>query len=312
MNKNEVTVVVPFYNRSGFLNRLLDSVLAQSYRVDLIFVIDNGSTLEESNRAWNIICDHEMREKCVFISTLKFGNANIARNLGFFLAETEYVAFLDSDDWWGQNHIRNSIDLLRISNKAGVYSGAYIIRQSGQSTHRSSNVDDFRSPISFLFGGGGMAQSSSFVVNKPKVSGKAYWDEELKRSQDHDYFICLQERTSGWIYNSIPGYYIDWRSGGATGSVDSQSILRFFYKWEHLFNQNERKRFFVKYMVVCRKRDMAKDFRMFQRTYRLIFGSTIYRRLVSSSLVISGFSFIIDFKQKFNVLRYRRKLRNNM
>lgn len=51
--KRSVSVVVPFFNRAEFLERLLDSVGVQSYKVDRVYVVDNGSreTLNKSPKS---------------------------------------------------------------------------------------------------------------------------------------------------------------------------------------------------------------------------------------------------------------------
>lgn len=294
-----VSVVVPFFNRARFLKRLLDSVEKQKYRTSRVFIVDNGSNRENAEQAWKIISQHRLGERCIFISTLKRGNANYARNLGFLLAKTEYVAYLDSDDWWEPDHLKQSIDKLKSSGKAGSYSGHHVYTKYGRHTNRSLNVDNVGSPVELFFGGsGGVAQSSSFVVSKPLVSGLVEWDENLRRSQDHDYFISIQLNTRGWVFCQDPHYCIDWQEGGTQGAVDGASIIYFYKKWSFLFSDRLADRFFIRYLTACQLRGMGNDLRVFQGEYRQRFPMSISRRLVSSRVSVFCLAFIMILKRK--------------
>lgn len=255
-----ISVVVPFYNRSMYLLRLLNSISAQSHPVEKVFVVDNGSEDQEAEKAWAIIRNHQLSDRCCFISTLRVGNANYARNLGFALSHSEYVAYLDSDDWWGPSHLKRSVEVLKRSGKAGCYSGAVIHKVNGIALAKSVDIDKVGCPFRFLFSkNGGIAQSSSFVVSKVKVNGIVEWDENLKRSQDLDYFISIQLKTEGWVCQPSPDYHIDWNEGGAVGRIDFESIVFFYNKWSSKFPRVLEVFFVLKYISVFQERDMSGE-----------------------------------------------------
>lgn len=237
-----VSVVVPFYNRSRFLKRLLDSIAAQTLAADKIYIIDNGSNLEETLKAWQIITTHKLVDKCMFTSSIGKGNANFARNLGYELAKTKYVAFLDSDDWWNKNHLKQSLYHLKNSNKAGVYSGAIIHRNSGQTIKPSIDIDQLSNPFSLIMSNQGyIAQTSSYVINKDKLKQSVSWSEKLKRHQDFDYFAQIYYKSAGWCYSPQTNVNIDWKNGGLNKSyVDFPSLILYYKKWNHLFPEDIR------------------------------------------------------------------------
>lgn len=233
--KDGVSVVIPFYNRSKFLKRLLDSIEIQTLSPEKVFIVDNGSSLIETNIAWDLIQSHALFPKCKFLSSMKSGNANYARNLGYDLSETKYVAFLDSDDWWEKNHLLQSIECLNKSNKVAVYSGAIAHRVENTIIENSINIDSFPDPFSLILSPKGyLAQTSSYIVNKNRLKNLVSWDERLKRHQDYDYFAAIFYKTSGWCYCSEVNVNIDWiHTNDKSKNIDFDSIILFYKKWNH-------------------------------------------------------------------------------
>lgn len=95
MRSPEISVIVPVYNAEKYLNRCIDSILAQTYTDFELLLIDDGST-DNSGK----ICD-EYAEKDTRIRVFhkENGGASSARNVGLDNACGEWIAFADSDDY---------------------------------------------------------------------------------------------------------------------------------------------------------------------------------------------------------------------
>lgn len=260
-----VSVVVPFYNRARFLKRLLDSVAAQTLPADKVYIIDNGSSLKETLNAWHIIKAHSLVDKCIFTSSIGKGNANYARNLGYELATTKYVAFLDSDDWWEKQHLADSLSYLRKSDKVAVYSGAIVHNDSGYKIMKSIDVNVYDNPFSLIMSSKGyLAQTSSYIVNKSKLGFKVVWDESLKRHQDFDYFTSIFYRTSGWTFCSNTNVNVDWHQGGSKPeNIDFNSHLAFYKKWHALIPNDEKKYYSLLMLHQSYKYKLDNNFKFF-------------------------------------------------
>ena len=89
-----LTVVVPVYNVEKFLGNCLDSLLNQTVADHKIIVVNDGSkdTSGEIAKAYA----EKYPEMIHYIEQTNKG-LGAARNTGLALAETEYVAFLDSE-----------------------------------------------------------------------------------------------------------------------------------------------------------------------------------------------------------------------
>lgn len=264
---DSVSVVVPFYNRANFLKRLLDSISIQTLAPARIFIVDNGSSLEETNIAWDIIQRHQLFTKCCFLSTMNRGNANFARNLGYELAETEYVAFLDSDDWWEEEHLYQSLKCLKDSDKVAVYSGAIAHRVEGTTVDKSINIDYFNDPFSLILSSQRyLAQTSSYLVNKNKLGNTVVWDESLKRHQDFDYFVAIYYQTSGWCYCPKANVNIDWsHTNDKNKLIDFKSMILFYKKWDALIPEDIKKHYLITMLYYAYRHNSESDIKSFYR-----------------------------------------------
>ncbi len=92
----DVSVIIPTFNRSALVSRAIESVLAQTYPVNEIIVVDDGSTDDTEQ----VIRKYENG-----VRYIRQENAGVsaARNRGIKAATGEWIAFLDSDDEWLPN-----------------------------------------------------------------------------------------------------------------------------------------------------------------------------------------------------------------
>ena len=113
MNKKfDVSVIIPIYNSADYIEQGIQSVLNQpDLEVELILV-DDGST-DESVR----IID-EYAKRFDFVKAIHQENAGVgaARNRGLREATGEYIAYLDSDDFYEPESLTGLIGKCREQN----------------------------------------------------------------------------------------------------------------------------------------------------------------------------------------------------
>src|SRR5450759_2358523 len=100
-----VSVVIPTYNHARFLGRALQSVLDQTYTNWEAIVVDNHSQ-DHTGEVVEAFADPR-------ITLLKVHNGGViatSRNMGIRRARGEWIAFLDSDDWWAANKLEGCLD----------------------------------------------------------------------------------------------------------------------------------------------------------------------------------------------------------
>jgi glycosyltransferase involved in cell wall biosynthesis len=92
--QGSIAVIIPVYNGEKFIRRALDSVMRQTLAPAEIFVVDDGS--KDPTRE---IVANEYGGRVTLIQQQNGGPAK-ARNAALRVATSEFVAFLDADDWW--------------------------------------------------------------------------------------------------------------------------------------------------------------------------------------------------------------------
>lgn len=112
----DVSVIIPTYNRGGFIVEAVESVLRQTYQNFEVIVVDDGSTDDTLDRL------EPYRSRISIIQT-KHGGAPHARNAGIKGARGKYVAFLDSDDRYLPHKLALQVQILEQFPDVGmVYS----------------------------------------------------------------------------------------------------------------------------------------------------------------------------------------------
>lgn len=95
MNNPLVSVVVPVYNVSSYLEQCLDSVVNQTYKNLEIILVDDGSTDDSG-----AICDrYAEKDSRIQVIHKENGGLSSARNVGLERITGEWALFIDSDDW---------------------------------------------------------------------------------------------------------------------------------------------------------------------------------------------------------------------
>src|SRR5690349_15450432 len=112
----KVSVIVPYYQRKpGILRRALNSVLRQRLMEGVtvhVVVVDDGSPSPA-----RVEVDDLPIEPPFSMTVIKQDNGGVgaARNAGLESIDSSstYVAFLDSDDIWDEDHLQQGIQALR-------------------------------------------------------------------------------------------------------------------------------------------------------------------------------------------------------
>lgn len=94
-NMIKISIIVPIYNVEKYLEKCIKSILNQSFKEFELILVDDGSPDNCGD-----ICDKYLNlDNRVRVIHKKNGGLSSARNAGLKIANGEYVAFVDSDDW---------------------------------------------------------------------------------------------------------------------------------------------------------------------------------------------------------------------
>lgn len=93
-----ISVVIPTYNRGHLVGRALNSVLEQTKQPEEIIVVDDGS----QDDTVQVVAAYTDRVRYIYQEN---GGTAVARHTGVQAAASNWVAFLDSDDYWEAQHL---------------------------------------------------------------------------------------------------------------------------------------------------------------------------------------------------------------
>ena len=91
----KISVIVPVYQAEKYINRCLDSILAQSFADFEVLMIDDGSR----DNGGKICDDYANKDSRFHVVHKKNEGVSIARQTGLDMAQGEYVIHADPDDW---------------------------------------------------------------------------------------------------------------------------------------------------------------------------------------------------------------------
>ena len=91
-----LSVIIPVYNAEKYLQQCMDSLVQQTLRDIEIICVDDGST----DNSFAILQEYAQRDSRIIVLQQKNSGAGIARNTGIRIAKGEYLAIVDSDDFF--------------------------------------------------------------------------------------------------------------------------------------------------------------------------------------------------------------------
>lgn len=102
-SKKLLTIIVPAYNVQNYVGDCLDSLVRQTLNNHKVIIVDDGSKDERTSE----ICKSYAEQYPDMFTYVHQENQGLgaARNTGLALADTDYVGFLDSDDWLVSNYV---------------------------------------------------------------------------------------------------------------------------------------------------------------------------------------------------------------
>ncbi len=181
----KITAVVPVYNRQHTVQRAIDSIVSQSYRPEEIIVVDDGSI----DRTKEILKSYGDKLTCIFLR--RNSGPSRARNTGISHARTEWIAFMDSDDRWEKDKLKNQVE----------YLGKYPFYQIMQSEEvwirngvRVNPCRHHRKPVGWIWEQSlerCLVSPSAVLVRKALLERYGTFDDDLPACEDYDLWLRI-------------------------------------------------------------------------------------------------------------------------
>jgi len=238
-NKNSslVSIVIPTFNHAHFIENAILSILKQTYTNWEAIIVDNYSGDNTDDVVHNFTDSR--------ITFLKFHNNDViasSRNTGIRLAKGDYIAFLDSDDWWLPKKLEESVCKLD-SGADIVYHDLYLVKSRFKRWYpKRLKTFQLHTPVfNDLLERGNVIANSSVVIRKSlleKVGGLTE-DKNMVAGEDYDCWLRVARHTERFVrLDETLGYY--WAGGGNITSTELTKKLLFEFSERYLSNYCDR------------------------------------------------------------------------
>lgn len=184
----EITALIPSYNHAPYIERTLRSVFKQTRAPKKLIVIDDGSkdesiaVIERVLKDCPFDCDLIARRNRGLCATLNEGLAE---------ADTEYFAYLGSDDMWLPEFVGSQAKLLEERPGAVLAFGhAYLIDENDNIIDRTDNWTEFADGNMLPLLLKGVIFSSPTVLYRAEAVRKYGWNEDA-RLEDYELYLKL-------------------------------------------------------------------------------------------------------------------------
>ena len=127
MQKNLVSIVIPYFNHKFFIEELLESIRNQNYKKIETILIDDGST-DGSNK---ILKSLQKKYNFLLVTQKNCGVCS-ALNVGINLAKGEFIKPIASDDILLQNQIKDQVDTIKKTSHDVIAGGVTLIKKNSK------------------------------------------------------------------------------------------------------------------------------------------------------------------------------------
>lgn len=217
------SIVIPTYNHGYLIGRCLQSVINQTFTNWEVIIVNNYS-IDNTIDIVNTFSDTR-------INLINFNNNGVigaSRNVGIRSSKADWIAFLDSDDWWYPNKL--SICSKHLNNGDILYHDLHIINQNGIK-YRKAKGRKLRIPaFNDLMTNGNPLATSSVIIKKDILNSVNLFDENkmLIGVEDFDLWLRISREKGKFYYiEKTLGAY--WVGGGNVTQASEERYKRLIY-----------------------------------------------------------------------------------
>jgi glycosyltransferase involved in cell wall biosynthesis len=214
-----LSIVIPTYNRAGYIGKTLSSLLSQDAAASdfEIIVIDDGST--DNTRA---VMETFDRQRVRYFRK-ENGERSAARNYGARLAKGDYINFFDSDDLAYPHHVRTAWETVQRLQSPEVFHLGYDVKDDRKRLVRA--VDTLPAKINdLLIDGNHLSCNGVFI--RTDVCLQYPFLEKLHASEDYQLWLRLAARFDFHCINTVTSTVVDHQSR----SVLTMNEAKFVYR----------------------------------------------------------------------------------
>lgn len=229
-----VSVVIPVYNSGLSAVESIRSVLAQSYPISEIVVVDDGS----SDDSLEILDLNFKNNPLVTIYSQENSGAGNARTYGAMRSSADLVAFLDSDDCWISNKIELQVAFFMRDLTIGLVGSLTNMRGNYSLINLDSNYRQI-TVNNLIFKN--YFQTSTVLIKNNVLRDVGYFPLNRRYGDEGDLFIRIAAKYKCILLNQVLVDYAHGKAGFAVSGISSHIFSMEFYELVNLCLAFKRK-----------------------------------------------------------------------
>lgn len=319
-----VSVIVPVYQVSDYVERCIRSVMAQTYTDIECIIVDDATRDDSIDKCEALIKEYDGPIQFRIIHHEQNRGLSVARNTGFDAANGEYVYFLDSDDYITPDCIEKLVSVVKDDPTIEMVQGNSLMKYDG----KESLLGKIKQPIRI---------SNNDEARKEFYNNRdiyiSVWNRLLKKSFIEEYglycreglvfedllwvFYLMKHLRKAYLYEGITHYYC-LRQGSILVEAKPESVRCYVTSFNEILNnlsEGYERDEIAGYLYYFIKRYVSyvKMVPEFKKTVRLYKARAVQYHSWKAYVVLSITSILrrfvnpIGFLEKMNAVRWRLK-----
>lgn len=206
MNKN-ISVVIPVYNGEAYISNAIQSALDQSLKPFEVVVVNDGS---KDGTAEKLVAFGSR----ITVISIPNGGVSNARNMGIKACTGEYIAFLDADDVWYEDKLKQQLEVFKHNSEVGFCccNYAFILNDTSSTINnfsRFENDDDIifdallPLPLDALIKRNFVGTCSNVMIRKKVLNQVGLFNVNYKQAEDYDLWLRCALVTKFYLLSEV-------------------------------------------------------------------------------------------------------------
>ena len=215
--KNEplVSVIINCYNGEKYLKKSIESVFSQKYKNWELIFWDNQST-DNSKEIFNSFNDNRLK----YFKSKKYLKLYEARNEAIKVCSGEFISFLDSDDWWTPDKLKEQVPYFEDPKVGLVYSNFYFYYEKSK-RKKSYKKKIFSGNIKKYLLNNFYIGILTSLIRKDAYYSVNGFDKSYEIIGDFDLNVKLSDN---WLFYGINKYLAFYRIHGQNLSLKKRDL----------------------------------------------------------------------------------------
>lgn len=215
-----VSIIIPCYNVAKYISNTLDSLQKQTYKNIEIIIVDDASDDGTVQILEKYCCEPHLN---IVFETVNKG-VSATRNIGMSMAKGRYLAFLDADDKYDVDFIKEGIDKINYS-KAQVYCCSFmkeglIHKDYSIGVKYSEKVFSGHEFLMLLFNKKIYQHICAMIIDTVLISDmKLKFDGRLSYSEDLLFIVMMLACVEKIYYSNTPRFKYNIRNNSAMNAM---------------------------------------------------------------------------------------------